>query len=198
MSRADKDRGQHPWSRLAAETSTAYAAFLAYRDMGIKRSIDKAWAAYRAKTGNAGATNQPSGQFCAQSSRFRWSERARAWDDHLAAERDRVAAAEARKWERRRQASLEDNYQVAQQIREKLRAMLKWPISRTRTEDGLTIIEPARWNFMTVARLAMMVAELETATYNAIAADVDEMTDVEVGAVAGLHDEPQGPRLAGG
>ena len=42
-----------------------------------------------------------------------------------------------------------------------------------------------------------MVAELEAATYNAIGRDVDEMNDVEARAVAGIDDEPHGPRLAG-
>src|SRR4051794_12380649 len=94
------------WDRKAGESEEAYAAFLSYRDMGVSRSLDR-----------VGKALGKSGGLCERwSSRHGWAERCRGWDNHLQAQRDAVAAAEARKWEERRQAALEVNWQVAQAL----------------------------------------------------------------------------------
>jgi hypothetical protein len=112
-------------------------------------------------------------------------ERARSWDDYLQAERDRIAVQEARKWERRRQQALETNWLLSGELREKLKAMLAWPIARQKTaKDGTTIIfDPARWSYQTVALLAKTAAELGAAVLLAVGKDPDELTDAEARAI---------------
>ena len=56
-----------------------------------------------------------------------WRRRACAWDDHLQAERDKVAAEEAAKWERRRLQALEEGWQLCRALRARLEQMLALP-----------------------------------------------------------------------
>jgi hypothetical protein len=180
MPRRDK-----PWERGKGESSIAYQAFLAYRDLGPFRTLDRAYQSYPGrKMGVKGATGRASGRFYSYFATYAWEERAAAWDAHIQAQRDLVAAAEARKWERRRQKSLETNWEAAQKIRGKFEAMIAWPITRKFSRDGKTVFEPARWSFQTAALLARQAAELEAATLLAVASDPDELTDVEARATA--------------
>jgi hypothetical protein len=64
-----------PWERLRFESSKAYAAFCAYRDLGPDRSIVKA---------AEGTESSPKvRQFKKWSSRNRWVSRAEAYDDEM-------------------------------------------------------------------------------------------------------------------
>src|SRR6187402_2202659 len=56
-----------------------------------------------------------------------WHRRACDWDDHLQAERDEEAVAEAAKWERRRLQALEEGWQLCQKLRARLDQMLAIP-----------------------------------------------------------------------
>lgn len=56
-----------PWERLSGETSMAYAAFRQYRDLGPARRVD-----------DMADTSRTSAQ--RWSRRWRWVERAQAWD----------------------------------------------------------------------------------------------------------------------
>jgi hypothetical protein len=150
-----------PWDRQKGESEAAYRAFLAYRDLGPGRSREAAYARWAGH--GKGTERAPAGKFTKWCAENDWVERARAWDDHLQAERDAIAAAEARKWEQRRQQSLEENWQAAQLLRDKARKMLAFPLQRTETEqDGKTvIIHPARWTFGAAARLLQAAADVE-------------------------------------
>jgi hypothetical protein len=150
-----------PWDRQKGETEAAYRAFLAYRDLGSTRSLPKLEAQRAAgkPRGGCGAISR----YEQWSADQHWVDRCRHWDNHLQAERDAIAAAEARKWEQRRQQSLEENWQAAQLLRDKARKMLAFPLQRTETEqDGKTvIIHPARWTFGAAARLLQAAADVE-------------------------------------
>jgi hypothetical protein len=76
------DPETEPGARLPGEPAAAWAAFCAYRDMGLTRSIR---AAYRQRHGNeeAPATGQPSGHWNAWARDWRWRQRAEAYDAHL-------------------------------------------------------------------------------------------------------------------
>jgi hypothetical protein len=84
----------NPWERREDESPKAYAAFLAYLELGAERSIAKA----------SGST--PGKQRWAEhwSSSFDWVARARAFDEHEAAER--LAAREQLR-EQTRQAAVD-------------------------------------------------------------------------------------------
>jgi hypothetical protein len=167
---------QREWHRMARESEEAHVAFLTYRDMGTDRSIEAASRKHTKSLQN----------FKELSARHNWVERSRSWDNYLQRERDKVAVQEARKWERRCQQALESNWEVAQQLRAKLEKILAWPMERqTTSKDGKTVvIEPARWSYQTVALLARTAAEIGAATLQAVAADVDALTDAEARATS--------------
>lgn len=76
----------HPWQRQPNETPKAYAAFAVYRDLGVGRSIDKAYAATRAVQRQAdgkSASRRASRYWMEWSTKYHWVERVTAYDDHL-------------------------------------------------------------------------------------------------------------------
>src|SRR3954468_18384063 len=93
------------WERRPREGEQAYAAFLAYRDLGPYRSHE----ATRVRLGKRPGYLKPIERW---SARRDWRLRSCAWDAHLQAERDRVAREEAEKWERRRLQALEEGWQL--------------------------------------------------------------------------------------
>jgi len=70
-----RDEEKHEWDRLPGESSKAYAHFCLYRDMGQERSLRKL--AAEAKT------RSRLRQLQHWSSRWKWVERCRSYDDHL-------------------------------------------------------------------------------------------------------------------
>jgi len=79
------DKGKHEWDRLPGESTKAYSAFAAYRDLGPDRSIAKAINA-------SGKTTANLRQWEYWSSQHQWVDRASAYDDH--GERRRLAQLE--------------------------------------------------------------------------------------------------------
>lgn len=91
-----------PWERLEDERSIPFATFQAYLTMGpADRSI---LACYRARSGKPQATSVP-GAWRKWEARFRWRERAEAYDDYVLA-KERRAIETARVAARRRHAAL--------------------------------------------------------------------------------------------
>ncbi len=171
-----------PWERRPREGEQAYAAFLAYRDLGPRRTLE----ATRKHLGKGPGYLKPIERWSALRD---WRLRACAWDDHLQAERDEVAAEEAAKWERRRLQALEEGWQTCRALRARLTQRLA--ISLEPEASAVAPSEPAqempealpdavatpaeatasatpgrgpvRWNDLTVARLAKLVMEMEWA-----------------------------------
>jgi hypothetical protein len=69
-----------PWEQRPDESPRAYAAFVAYRDMGAARSVDATAAGI---AGHQGGTKRAPGHFKRWSVEHQWSARARAYDEHL-------------------------------------------------------------------------------------------------------------------
>ena len=109
--------GVLPWERQPREGEEAYAAFLAYRDLGPTRTHE----ATRKRLGKRPGYLKPIERWSALRD---WRLRSCAWDDHLQAERDTVAAEEAAKWERRRLQALEEGWQLCRALRARLEQML--------------------------------------------------------------------------
>lgn len=83
-----------PWDKLPDEPTDAYARFLTYRNCGPRRSVRRTYATYLKKfdvrPGDKGI-QAPKGWWD-ESRKFRWAERAGAWDlRNLAAYGARVA-----------------------------------------------------------------------------------------------------------
>jgi len=167
-----------PWERQPREGERAYAAFLAYRDLGPGRTHE----ATRQRLGKSPGYLKPIERWSAS---WDWRRRAGAWEDHLQSERDKVAAEEAAKWERRRLQALEEGWQLCRALRARLEQMLALPLEMPAVAppepaqempeaipDAIATPEavkatagrgPTRWNYLTVARLAKLVVELEWA-----------------------------------
>jgi hypothetical protein len=178
-----------PTTRLPGESEPAFAAFLLFRDLGRDRTVVDA---YRQFTGNAEAT-QASGAWNRWAKAHRWAERALAFDRWLQAARDRIAAREAVKWERRRQEALERGWEASRALWAKADAMLDAPLATERTEGNMTVITPARWTFGTLARIARAAAELEVAVLTATAKDPADMSDAELAALLAIEDAEISP-----
>lgn len=67
---------KQPWEPLEGEPNAAYVRFLMYRNLGPARSVD---AAYTVSKGNKRRARAP-GAWREDSVKFRWVERAQAWD----------------------------------------------------------------------------------------------------------------------
>lgn len=154
------------WDRQPKESTPAYAAFVVYRDMGSERTLERVRVHFGKKSER---------QYEEWSSQHAWVERVAAYEAHLDRiaqdAREKATAAEAAKWAKRREQQREREWELADQLAQKAKAMLDFPISRMTTEkDGKTyIIEPADWNFAAAARivdtqakLARLASEMET------------------------------------
>jgi hypothetical protein len=82
---------EHPWEPMEGETAKAFEAFEYYRRLPPgERSLQRAWEHYWDRPGNARARHQqeagkPHGHWTRWMSRWRWRERALAWDEEVAA-----------------------------------------------------------------------------------------------------------------
>jgi hypothetical protein len=170
-----------PWDRRKGESEQAYAAFLRYRDLGEGRTLE------RLSEGSSQTHPKPIpfGTVKDYSKRHKWVDRARAWDSYLQAERDKVAVAEARKWERRRRQDLEAGWQQAERLIERATRMLEFPlVTKTIEDDGhTTVIQPARWRLRDAALLLRTGFEIKAAVHTALDKDPAEMTDAELRAI---------------
>jgi len=82
MARAEK----HPWDQQPDEPDEAYGRFLIYRGLGPGRSVQRSYQTYLNTFRNAGGrpkTPQVPGHWSDDSARWRWVDRAHAWDVHV-------------------------------------------------------------------------------------------------------------------
>ena len=142
-----------PWERQEGEGEKAYEAFLAYRDMGANRSV-------RAVGQKLGKSSTQIGKW---SSRWKWVERCRAWDNQLQKEAKKTAASELRKM-----------YQRHTKIAMQLQNVAIMSLAETKPSD----IEPkdlvAFIKVATAIERESRIAELETASAEVAARGAEE------------------------
>src|SRR5688572_10919483 len=73
---------RNDWDQLECETPRAYEAFRAYLNLGSGRTLN---GAYGATKGRPEGVGRASGNCVRWSRDHRWAERARAWDEYIAA-----------------------------------------------------------------------------------------------------------------
>jgi hypothetical protein len=157
-----------PWEQRPDESPRAYAAFVAYRDMGAARSVDATAAGI---AGHQGGTKRAPGHFKRWSVEHQWSARARAYDEHQASLRQRgveqATVKAGRDWGRRRDAYLEDEYRTWSRFARQAAMIGDLPPVRQVVEkDGrTTVYEPA--NVETI-RQAAVIAEKASANLAAV------------------------------
>jgi len=116
---------EHPWEPMDGETAKAFEAFDHYRRLPPgERSLQRAWEDYRQRPGNAlqrskKSAGRPYGHFTRWMSKWRWRERALAWDAEQAEiERDQRLDRELRE----RAKAHEEELRQRQLMREEARA----------------------------------------------------------------------------
>jgi hypothetical protein len=94
-----------PWEMQEGETSTQFAAFALYRDMGLARSLRLAARLANEKDGRTGDARGRNRRFEIWSTEWNWVQRAAAWDAEL--DRiDRLQIIERRKRANRRRVMM--------------------------------------------------------------------------------------------
>lgn len=135
------------FERFPGETDKAFAALQVYLELGSERSLELA----RQKLGKSKAVLER------WSTRWNWVVRAGVYDNYMAnleqAKRERALTSEAQKWAERQIEHREKAWRVSQALIEKAEMMLKFPLTRQRTADGTTIVEPLKWSLTDAARL---------------------------------------------
>lgn len=154
--REDETLGLRPWTRRKGESPEAHQAYLRYQHAGVGRTQAKLCAEHG---------------YCRQlierwASRWQWQERIRGYDSHVAEVEqrghDEVIRERAAEWQRRKDASHEETYMLAQALRARVEEMLAHPITKRKTrEDGTVVIQPVRWNHGNMATLANLISVLE-------------------------------------
>ena len=88
---ADAASQAEPWDRLPEEPNRWFARFESYRLAGPRRSLSATWTAEQAEKGRRKRSKVP-GSWNEAATRWRWRQRAEAWDDY---ERQRAREAHA-------------------------------------------------------------------------------------------------------
>jgi len=142
------------WSRRDDESSRAYFCFLQYLNAGAERSVR---ATFRQVSGKPGATQAP-GSWNTWVERYEWLDRAAAYDSHQQQladdDRRKLARADEKKWQERRRALREEEFEVSRELVAKGRQILLLPILEQRIEKSavvgketiatLTIVQPVK------------------------------------------------------
>jgi hypothetical protein len=163
-----------PWERQENEKDQAWAAFVAYRDMGPGRSI--------AKVAQVIGREKSKSLLEGWSSRHGWVRRAAAFDQHQEA----TAAADARATTRAARAAVLDQQAVA------ARVMLAKGLQALQAVDPTQIDPRALPKWIEAAiRLNRQAVGLP----DRIVGDQDMTDDVEVGPVGHLSPEENRARL---
>lgn len=185
-----------PWDRMKGESEQAFAAFSAYRNMGVERSLD--------------ATSDHQGKntrlMSAWSVKHSWVERARAYDNHIQAielkEREKRAKVDAGKWEKRRDEQKDLEYGLAIELINKGREILKVAsVEKCTPKDAVPMFDLAS----KLMRLALELATDRVIVETLERIDVRTLTDEQLERIANGEDpvavvhsrsaeaEPEGP-----
>ena len=162
------------WERQPWENQTSWALFQHYLNLEAPRTLTRAYALYRAARGlKEAAKKDVPGSYrnLAQGKRGNGDEipgsvtfevRAMAFDDH-------VAALEREKWIKRKLALRESEWEAGSALIERAKQMLMFPVVKTVSEDGQTIIFPAGWKFSDIpgilaagSKIARLSADMVT------------------------------------
>lgn len=128
-----------PWERQPGEPNETYNRFHRYLTLPGKRSLLAAYNSERGEKGLKKATGCPD-SWRSAFTRWRWEQRATAYDAQQRTLDQQI-------WQQRRDELRSLEWEMAQSGLRKAQEMLRMPIAKKTSEDGRTIIEPARWTF---------------------------------------------------
>lgn len=158
-----------PWEPQVGESTPAYRAFAEYRDLGADRSQD-------AVSAKLGKSRQLLSRWAVK---WKWVERTQAYDAHMESieqkAREKALTKKAEDWATK-------ELEIAALLYDKAKAMLAFPLAQQRTQDGKTIVEPARWGMRdagAIADTAVKLARLSQGEPTSISQNVSERTHEE-------------------
>lgn len=156
------------WHRLPDESSKAYSYFKMYLALPMPRSIGRLAKQLRMQRAGLGR----------YSANYKWLDRATAYDDYNSAkelERSRIRREKADlQWQERRDQQRQAEWDIAQQLLDKVRLMLQVPLFKETVRerlkdldpDGKIIIEqivtfePLDWSAVDIARYFEVAAKM--------------------------------------
>lgn len=142
-------------TQLPNESAKAFAAFLAYCEQGENRSLSAL----------SRALSKSIPLLKVWSKRHKWVLRSREWDANtnarLQAARDKAMKAEAEIWAERQATFRTKQWGKAETLLSKVEEMLKFPVGKTKTVDGKTIIEPAKWSMGDASKMLDLALKLQ-------------------------------------
>lgn len=164
---------EKPWRRMSGEPTLWYTRFQTFYRLGVRRSMLGCYNRLRAQEGKSEVIQLPN-NWRRQTQRWRWRERAEAYD-HYHAQRDEL------KWQKRRDQHREQEWGVTQELLEKAKRMIAWPLERVEREadqEGRTvktIVNPTRWTIRDAAQMLEVASKIArlSAEMKADAGDVD-------------------------
>ena len=166
-----------------------------YRNLGPERTIRLA---YRTGTKHANA-DQVSGRWSQWAKRHEWEDRARAYDAHLEKvelqAREREIAKRASEIERRRQQAQDEAWAIYEELKTKVQQMLKLPIVTVTDADGKKTVNPAKWDYNSLARaieamtkLMKLGAGLDSGLVTNLNIDWESLTEEQLERIAAGED----------
>lgn len=148
------------WERRDGEPNKWYARFQTYLLLGASRSVYAAYNEFRDKRGAASARKRAGlpKSWRSASEKWEWTKRAEAFDEHERAE-------QLQQWAQRRDELREQEWKYAQDLLDKARQMLVFPLAKTvRAEQGdgklVTEIYPTQWKIADAARMLETASKL--------------------------------------
>lgn len=149
------------WERQADEPNKWFDRFQVYLLLGASRSVYAAYSTWRERSGASNARKraglpQSWRQAAAQ---WNWETRAEAFDENERAE-------QMVEWGNRRDALREQEWKFSQELLDKVRQMLVFPLAktvRTAEADGkttITEVHPTRWTVGDAARMLEAASKL--------------------------------------
>lgn len=158
------------WERQAWDTPMGFEFFRYYLNQEAPRSLLKAYNEFRrSKMGQNRAKDSryvpgtyrniaqgKTGRGISKIGAVDFKTRALAWEDH-------IASLEREKWKDRKLELQETEWKIANELLDKAKLMLAFPIVEQLSADGMTLIRPADWklrDIMPVAQLGSQLARL--------------------------------------
>ncbi len=149
------------WERREGEPNKLFDRFEIYRLLGPSRSLYAAYNAWRERSGAKSARKRAglpqSWRLAAE--KWQWQPRAEAFDEHERAQ-------QIAEWQRRRDELREHEWKFSQELLDKARQMLVFPLAKTvrSTQDGgqtvVTEVYPAQWKLADAARMLEAASKL--------------------------------------
>lgn len=155
-----EDNERALWEQQPEEPNKWFRRFEIYRRLGPNRAM---LAAYRKESAEAGREkrDRTPGSWVTMFRRWKWAERAAAWDEHES-EREEI------EWQAKRRQIRSQEWEAAQSLIDKAKQMLMFPLAKTsrqeRDEAGRlvaeTTINPSKWTLRDVAAMFDLSSKL--------------------------------------